>query len=124
MLSIETNGKTCISYNLRNQFVILFFSQYHQYYYNDYLLPSNYNNLNNYQNNPYFIHFYSYLRRSYVAPRCGIHDIYHNAMKEIGIYGENIITKHVNKIQNCCVKMLDFNFLQDFFYEHDTDSSR
>ena len=63
---------------------------------------------------PFFIHFHSFLRRPYIAPKCGTYDIYHAALQSGGIYDN--FTEHVREIQRCCVHTLNFTELQEQIY--------
>eukprot|EP01084_Bolivina_argentea_P162503 282800_1 len=67
-----------------------------------------------YRENPYFIHFHSYLRRDYVAKKCGTHQLYYDALKRANIYDN--ITNYVEQIKECCVYVPDFRKLQDLIY--------
>lgn len=67
-----------------------------------------------YKDNPYFIHFHSFLRRTRIANKCGTYDLYYQAMKDVNIYDN--ITNIAEELQKCCVTVPNFTAIQEKVY--------
>ena len=67
-----------------------------------------------YKDNPYFIHFHSFLRRNHIAKKCKTYDLYYQSMKDNNIY--NNITDLVSEEKECCVTVPNFTLIQESIF--------
>eukprot|EP01083_Nonionella_stella_P319008 1168780_1 len=67
-----------------------------------------------YAENPYFIHFYSFTRRTGRQGVCKTYQHYHESLKQFDIYHN--MHQYIETIQSCCVIVPNFTRLQEELY--------